>query len=494
MTAYGAGTYGAGPYGVDAGPQPLPQNLDTVDEFPVVSVWRYDTGTRFVKVGRIPAYAALMFKPTYQDVGEWSLSAAYSVAKALVPGRLVTIDFRGKRSTWLINEFHPSQDGVAEPQVTVTGAGAVAMLGWCLAWPDATNDIVAQPIYLDTQPAPFVGAAEDILRFVAASNFRDRYGAPIRVAVSQGRGSRVKVRPKFDNLFELMQTHAKSGDIGFDIGLENIDATHADLWLRFIGPVDKSARVRLKSAPVGPGTIAAWDQADTAPTATHAVVSRGTSLGDAQTTLAADVTAGATTITVASSANFPTPGGDTPAFRVVIDDETMTVTKVAKKVWTVVRGVGVTSGGVHSQGDPVRLTRSYRWPISTVESRATAAAWGGAREVYVDGPDSSDRDEIDAAAYAAIRDGAETRTLSMTLSEAVGMRAFIHYDVSDIVSYEVLTGASGKASITSTEVTVGDDGITVKSTVGNPSGASSSLRLRQILRGLTRAVRRHDKD
>jgi hypothetical protein len=67
------------------------------------------------------------------------------------------------------------------------------------------------------------------------------------------------------------------------------------------------------------------------------------------TTLAGAITAGATSISVASAADFPTKG----KFTIIVDSEIMLVTGVAGTVWTVERGVEDTVAASHTNNTPV---------------------------------------------------------------------------------------------------------------------------------------------
>lgn len=70
---------------------------------------------------------------------------------------------------------------------------------------------------------------------------------------------------------------------------------------------------------------------------------------NAQTTLAAAVTAGATTITVSATTGFPSG----PQFRIRVGDELMLVTAVSGATWTVTRGAEGTVAAPHAAGDSV---------------------------------------------------------------------------------------------------------------------------------------------
>src|SRR5438067_413397 len=111
-------TFGGG----DGPPPPFVPPRDTVD-FPSVAVWRFDTGLDWVKVGRVKDYSTLSFVPTFQDAGNWTITVPWDTGAILLPGRVVTIDWRGIRSTWLIEEWHPARGlndtGNQTPTLTV---------------------------------------------------------------------------------------------------------------------------------------------------------------------------------------------------------------------------------------------------------------------------------------------------------------------------------------------------------------------------------------
>lgn len=71
---------------------------------------------------------------------------------------------------------------------------------------------------------------------------------------------------------------------------------------------------------------------------------------NAESTLSGDITAGATSLTVASASAFP-PAGN---FTVLVGSEIMLVTGVAGSIFTVSRGQEGTSPAAHSAGDAVQ--------------------------------------------------------------------------------------------------------------------------------------------
>lgn len=131
-----------------------------------------------------------------------------------------------------------------------------------------------------------------------------------------------------------------------------------------------------------------------------------------------------------------------------------------------------------------RLLRS----VTTVESVAAATAWGGHREVFIDGPQSFDNDELDEAGTEAI-DASESTSLTVEAAESAGLLAFRDYNVGDIASATLLTGLDITDVITQIEVKVGDDGVTVTPAFGDPDAGNPEVSLAQIVRGVKRDVK-----
>lgn len=387
------------------------------NDLPVVAVWR-DLGTQWARVGEIGEYSELKFTPTFNDVGDWTLTLPYAdQALLLEPGRLVTIDWRGIRSTWEVNPFNPSSDEeTGETVLAISGVGALSRLGWEQAWPDPNRPIDSQPVTSPEDPAPFRGSAETVARLLVAGNLRDRYGMDIVCPVSQGRGTAVTARPVFDNLLELVTKLARDGGIGVDIGLVDVaeSSTRARLTLQFWTPMNRAKSILLTAAA---GTLDKWEQVDTAPTATKALV-----------------------------------------------------------------------GGAGNGGADRFFTI-----VTTPASEAAALRWGGHRVVFVDGPATFDPAELQQAGREALAEGAETRTLALTSAESEGQQAFRHFNVGDIATGEVLTGASVQDVIRSITVTVDENGIDVAPTFGNPSATDATLDLAEQIGELRRALRYQER-
>lgn len=244
---------------------------DFVD-LPEVKVWEPLSGSTWACPGEVSGWETLKFKPEFRGLGEWALASDYSdEATLLTRKNLATIDWRGSRSTWGIVPHPSSEADTGQPQLEADGVGAIARLGWALALPDPTKDINSQPVLSSTDPAPYKGPAETVIKQLVSANFA-AWELDIAVPASLGRGAVVSARPTMDNLFELVTNLAKLGGIGVDIGLVNVgspDSTRAVLTLLVWTPEDKSKDVLLTADA---GTIDSWDQVETEPTATRAVV------------------------------------------------------------------------------------------------------------------------------------------------------------------------------------------------------------------------------
>lgn len=236
------------------------------ETLPTVGVWERLSGTTWKAKGN-PTYETLKIQPRWLDPGTWQLTMPYSSGALLFEKhRLVTFDWRdGRIYTGIITSHNPSVDENGQPQLAVSGIGAMSLIGFALAYPDPTLPAshVDQPVRGNYGTA----SAEDVVLELIADNLRDRYGLAINVPTSLHRGTNVSARPQFDNLLELVQTKAKAGGIGVDIQLVPITGTRATLSVVVTIPRDKSNRVTL-GIPEG----STWSNNDTAPTVTDVVV------------------------------------------------------------------------------------------------------------------------------------------------------------------------------------------------------------------------------
>jgi hypothetical protein len=248
-------------------------------DFPTISIWERE-GTEWARVGDIAAYEDLVYVPTFRDVGSWSMTREFDdAADLLIKNRLITVDWRGSRSTWKLRVLNPhTDDDTGEPVFTASAVGAYDLFSHYLAWPnplvEPLNSSAAannQPVWDPAGLAPYDGPAETVIRELVRQNIQVRRGVDITLPTSQGRGTRVQARPAYENLGELVTKLATDGGIGVDVGLVNTSGsgTRARLTLLIWAPEDKTKDVRLTPAA---GSVTSWEQADTAPTATQAMV------------------------------------------------------------------------------------------------------------------------------------------------------------------------------------------------------------------------------
>lgn len=242
-----------------------------------VSSWRHESGTRWRQVGQIGDYESLEWNPPFRTVTDWNMTLPLDseFLDILDTTYMITIDFRDYRTTWRIGAPHPHFDEDAEePILEIAGANALAMLGWAPALPDPTQDLAHQPVLADTDPAPYKGPAETVIKQLVSGNFQQWTGVPILVPTSSGLGKTQVARPKMDNLLELVTNLAQLANLGVAVNLVSPTAasTTADLTLQVWAPSDLTKSITLTAEA---GTLEAWDQAEAEPTLTQAIVAGG---------------------------------------------------------------------------------------------------------------------------------------------------------------------------------------------------------------------------
>lgn len=241
---------------------------------PVVSVWEDQGGNDYALVGSVAAYDVLNLDKRFLSEGSWDITTAREDDNGnlspIRPGRMFTVDWRGVRTTWMLDTWNPSTNDKGERTLEASGPSALHILGWEQAWPDPTLGIGSQP-----DPGVLTGSgptdAETIIRTLVNANWVTRRGGSPDLALTSNAhlGGTVRARGRFDNLLELLVKKAKVGEVGFDVQLVNTSTTRAELRLIFWEPSDKSQRVSLSEEL---GTIASWSQPQQAPSATKAVV------------------------------------------------------------------------------------------------------------------------------------------------------------------------------------------------------------------------------
>jgi hypothetical protein len=240
------------------------------EEFPLVAAWR-KVETQWAMVASINAYESLTFEPRWNDPGTFELTLPYETAVANVkPDCLITVDWRGKRTTWVLDRFNPHSNEQGTRTLTIGGASALSMLGHEIAWPDPTQPLGSQPDpELDPDAGRISGNAETVVRTLIEGNYVTRRGGTLDLGTNGNQGNAITARGQWDNLLELVTTKAKAGGISVDINLVGTSATRADLELQVSSPSDRSLAVRLSERV---GTLTSWSSTLAAPTATRAIV------------------------------------------------------------------------------------------------------------------------------------------------------------------------------------------------------------------------------
>jgi hypothetical protein len=240
-----------------------------VSDLPPLSVWKA-SGATWEMAGQVVGYSSLTIERRHNGPGTWSMSMPYSTQAALLTKtRLVTFDFRGERFTGRIRHLAPGADEKGQPQLEVSGTGALSYLAGVTVWPDPAATLATQTVarYAAT------GVAETVLRNVIIANVVTRRGNSLTIPATAGRGASIELSERFTNLLEVTTKGARRGGLGVRMGLVNTtSSTRAQMQLDFYTPTDRSARVRLSHKV---GTLRTWKQSDDAPTATRAIVGGG---------------------------------------------------------------------------------------------------------------------------------------------------------------------------------------------------------------------------
>jgi len=127
--------------------------------------------------------------------------------------------------------------------------------------------------------------------------------------------------------------------------------------------------------------------------------------------------------------------------------------------------------------------------VTTPESVATAATWGGHREQWLAPVNSFDPPDLEQAGNEALDGGAATTSLTVTAAEAEGMRAFTHYRAGDIAAAELTTGLAVTDVISGIEVRCDTSGPVVTPKFGDPDADDPFSETPNVVAALQRDVR-----
>jgi hypothetical protein len=169
----------------------------------------------------------------------------------------------------------------------------------------------------------------------------------------------------------------------------------------------------------------------------------------AQSSLTSGITAGATTLTVASAASFPAQGN----FRIVVGSEVMLVTYVSNNVFTVTRAAeaygGVQSAAAHNAGD-------------TVTHVGTAAVAGMIAQVF------------NILAYGAIPNCQQITNGAMTSGSSTLTSASNPFLSTDVGKKILVPGGGSGSSLLSTTINTFNNAGSVVLAASNASGGNIS--------------------
>lgn len=235
------------------------------EDYPVVSVWEPD-GAEFRLVGKVATYDTLGFEQRYLEPGPWTMAMPYDTqALAVLPHRLLSVDWRDETLGLAIETFNPALDAeTQQPMLTVGGRSVLSFLEREVCWPAPAASLSSQP-----ENKLYTGDAESVVRALVSENYVTRRGDALELGTNGNRGTNIKARARFDNLLEIVAKKAKRGGIGVDVVLERTSPMTARLVLKVWTPVDKAGRVRLTRQA---GTLREWSQESAAPKATHVLV------------------------------------------------------------------------------------------------------------------------------------------------------------------------------------------------------------------------------
>lgn len=127
--------------------------------------------------------------------------------------------------------------------------------------------------------------------------------------------------------------------------------------------------------------------------------------------------------------------------------------------------------------------------VTTAESIAAAAEWGGHRVVLVQGPASYDNDDLIQAGEEALDEGVVTNNVALEAADTSGLQAFRDYNVGDLVTGELTTGLDVQDVISSIKVDVAEGYPEITPTFGRPDADDPTVSMAELIRQLNRRIR-----
>lgn len=469
----------------------------TVAESVRVGVWeKRAAGQGWGQVAEVQTWTDLAVAPRFNTPGPWSMTLPWNAQTARITKRhLLTVDFRGERTTCVVERFGASSAEDGRPLLNVSGLDALTLLGDALGWGSPGNTLAEQRSvrYYETGPA------ETVLRQLIAVNLVNRLGYEITLPASQGRGAEVTVNSPFDNVLPIVTEKATLAGIGVRAGLVNTTGnTKAEFRVEFYTPADRSQRVKLSQRV---GTLRSWKQEDLLPKATRAIVQaakeqQGREVDSVNVTANSITTKGAQNkLRTGDIVSFT--GGTPPSpLELGIDYHAIRVDGNTFKVaWTraeAAQGVAIdlTSTGT-GRITATEETRRYR----QVTAPDAETEWGRKREVLVTAAGEDRNAALDEQGQQALKDAAEASVFEIETVEAVGMRYGEHFTLGDMVQVELVTGVDKTVRVGSVQVTgSSSDGMNLKIIPGDPDSVDPLFRQAALIRALRRQAGRSQED
>lgn len=235
-----------------------------------VKVWDPDPSGVWEWVADVASWEKIDALTSFNAVGTMTLDLPVTAqTTAITKDRAITLDFRGKRLTYLVADFGAKSDEQGRPVLSVIGADALCLLGDMLAFPAPSQVIGATPVKQSVSRYRATGALEVILADLITANVARR-GDPITVVAPLARGGTASLSERMSNVGTVVTEKATAAGLGVRAGLvDTTSTTRAEMVVEFYSGTDKSAWVSLSH---NAGTLRTWEQHDTIPVATRAIV------------------------------------------------------------------------------------------------------------------------------------------------------------------------------------------------------------------------------
>jgi hypothetical protein len=234
-------------------------------------VWRWLSGSTWGRVQELAGWETMNVEVRHLQAGPWALLLPYNdQARKIQLTDMLTFDYRGVRSTGLVEHRGFSQAERGRIRMDLAGSDALALLSDADIRPDPTAPLGAQTkVYYDASGVP-----EDVLRTMISLEMDrlylgEQYEVDVDPSLHRGKGTATE-HARFVNLLSEVTARCQAAGLGIRVGLVSDPGASNRATLRcwFYEPQDKSARVRLSHKV---GTLRSWSQSDDAPKATRGV-------------------------------------------------------------------------------------------------------------------------------------------------------------------------------------------------------------------------------